>query len=73
MAPIESPGYAFLIHLPPTNTHRRAAARSNFLKGYRPPNLFFRDIFSSDGIAEIDSEIDLSLFESEGGKLLVLS
>ena len=44
-----------------------------FRKVYRPPKLFFRDIFNPNGIAEVISEIERSQFESEGGKLLVLS
>jgi hypothetical protein len=43
-----------------------------FRKAYRPPKLFFRDIFCNDSLAEEVSCVTRAEFERNGGKLTVL-
>jgi len=40
-----------------------------FRRVYRSPKLFFRDIFSQDGIAEESSRVPRAQFEREGGTI----
>jgi len=43
-----------------------------FRKLYRPPQLFYRDIYSADGRAGVDKEVSRRTFERQGGRILRL-
>ncbi|MBR8208676.1 MULTISPECIES: hypothetical protein [Burkholderia] len=43
-----------------------------FREAYRPPKLFFRDIFHSDSLAQEASRTTRAEFERNGGKVIVL-
>ncbi|MDB5987172.1 MAG: hypothetical protein JWR16_2225 [Nevskia sp.] len=43
-----------------------------FRKIYRPPVIYYRDIFQSDAVAREVSRVSLSQFEQAGGKLVVV-
>nr|WP_315472815.1 hypothetical protein [uncultured Undibacterium sp.] len=43
-----------------------------FIKVYRPPVIYYRDIFQSNDVAREVSRVSLSQFEHAGGKLVVL-
>lgn len=44
----------------------------DFRKVYRPPVVYYRDIFQPDAVAREVSRVSLSQFEQAGGKLVVV-
>ena len=49
----------------------KAMSFQEFWKVYRPPIIYYRDIFQSDGVERDAARVPLSQFEQAGGKLVV--
>ena len=63
---------AWSVRVEETPETAQGTSFQEFLKSYRPPKLFFRDILGRESLAFEASRTTRSEFERSGGKVLVL-
>jgi len=57
----------WLVSAEEQNSEEPTGSFQEFLKSYRPPRLFYRDIFSFVGRAKVDARLTRKQFEDAGG------